>query len=68
MPRGESECSRQSDNVHNVNCLDVTLVRGGYLLGSPRGLDGRTTVTHDARSARSSVRVSFFSSKSGVCM
>ena len=50
--------------MHDVNCLDVTLVRGGYLLGH---LEGRTPVTHDARSERSSVRVSYFSSKSSVC-
>ena len=32
--RGESVVvGRRPDNVHDVNCLDVTLVRGGYLLG-----------------------------------
>ena len=32
--RGESVVvGRRPDNVHDLNCLDVTLVRGGYLLG-----------------------------------
>ena len=32
--RGESAViGRRPDNVHDLNCLDVTLVRGGYLLG-----------------------------------
>ena len=32
--RGESVVvGRRPDNVHDVNCLDVTLVRGRYLLG-----------------------------------
>ena len=33
MPRGSVVVGRRPDNVHDVNCLDVTLVRGGYLLG-----------------------------------
>ena len=32
--QGESVVvGRRPDNVHDINCLDVTLVRGGYLLG-----------------------------------
>ena len=32
--RGESVIiCRRPDNVHDVNCLDVMLVQGGYLLG-----------------------------------
>ena len=31
---GSVVVGRRPDNVHDVNCLDVTLVRGGYLLRS----------------------------------
>ena len=46
--------ARRPDNACDANYLDVTLVQGTVLSWSCQSLDGRTTVTHDARSARQS--------------